>query len=87
MDLPDVLKDRYTFEFLALLETGPKMENDFRSIRDSYYQNHGTVMAMVDSGLLEIVGDEKKRGTVYQLTERGRKVLEGLRMMVDAIMY
>ena len=86
MEIPDILRMSYVMDFLFMMESGPMLENDFRAIRNSYYQNRDTLNAMADAGLIRRIDDGKQRGRRFELTEKGRKVIEGFEVVCDAMM-
>ena len=85
MDIPDVLRDSYAMDFLAMLENAPLMEIAFRGVRNNYYKNRETLETMVDAGLIKIIDEDRKRGKTYAITEKGRKVHESFGLVCDQV--
>ena len=85
MEVPDVLMDRYTFEFLFYLKDKPRMEIEFRGIRNNHYKNRETLSAMLDAGLITVEDDERIRGKVYVITDKGMDIIGKWKIICSAI--
>lgn len=81
----ELLSERHIVGMMVMLAESDRRESEFLVICNSYYIIRDKIQALLDSGMIVLMDNERGRARWYSLTPKGRQVAELLRTACEAI--